>query len=284
MLPFQDARKLVIQKTTPHLRSHPRQASKKNLADALGDALAQEIRSDRDYPPFHRSTRDGYAVRASDAAKGATLLCVGEIKAGDSVTQPLAPSSCIQIMTGAAVPAGADAVVMLEFTDRSGTNVTFQRATSPGQNIVKKGSDAHSGDIALKPGLRLGFAELALAAQVGAAELLCAKRPRVAILSTGDEVVPITQQPGPFHTRNSNNVSLAAQVRLAGGEPVPLGNALDRVDDLGAKIELGLKEDILVLSGGVSMGKYDLVEPALKSLAPDSYSDAIATPPATPPT
>src|SRR5882724_4214878 len=133
MLPFQDARKLVIQKTTPHLLTHPRQASKKKLADALGDALAQEVRSDRDYPPFDRSTRDGYAVRATDAAKGATLHCVGEIKAGDSVTQPLAPGSCIQIMTGAAVPAGADAVVMIEFTERAGDNVTFDRATNPGQ-------------------------------------------------------------------------------------------------------------------------------------------------------
>jgi len=282
MLPFQDARELVIQKTRPHLLTHPRQVSKKKLADALGDALAQEVRSDRDYPPFDRSTRDGYAVRASDAAPGASLRCVGEIKAGDSVTQPLAPATCVQIMTGAAVPVGADAVVMIEFTERAGDNVTFRRATNPGQNFVKKGSEARLGDIALKPGLRLGFAELALAAQVGAAELLCARRPRVAILSTGDEVVPVTETPGPFHIRNSNSVSLAAQVRLAGGEPVLLGNALDRVDDLGAKIELGLKEDILVLSGGVSMGKYDLVETVLKSLGAEFYFDAVAIRPGKP--
>src|SRR5437879_6222029 len=282
MLSFQAARKLVTQKTTPHIASHPRAVAKKHLADALGDALAQEVHSDRDYPPFNRSTRDGYAVRTSDAAKGATLRCVGEIKAGDAVTQPLAPGSCIQIMTGAAVPAGADAVVMIEFTERAGDNVTFQRATNPGQNIVKKGTEARSGDIALKSSLRLGFAELALAAQVGAAELLCARRPRVAILSTGDEIVPVTEKPGPFHIRNSNSVSLAAQVRLAGGEPVLLGNALDRVDDLGAKIELGLKEDILVLSGGVSMGKYDLVETVLKSLGAEFYFDAVAIRPGKP--
>src|ERR1700676_5373267 len=132
MLPFQDARKLVIQKTKPHILAHPRHASKKNLADALGDALAQEVRSDRDYPPFDRSTRDGYAVRATDAAKGATLRCVGEIKAGDTVTQPLASGACIQIMTGAAVPPGADAVVMIEFTERTGDNVTFHRASTTG--------------------------------------------------------------------------------------------------------------------------------------------------------
>jgi molybdopterin molybdotransferase len=282
MLSFQDARRVVIQKTTPHVISHPRNVAEKNLSDALGDALAQEIRSDRDYPPFDRSTRDGYAARASDAVKGATLRCVGEIKAGDTVTEPVSPGTCIQIMTGAAVPAGADAVVMIEFTDRAGENITFQRATNSGQNIVKKGSEARSGDSALKPGVRLGFAELALAAQIGAAELLCARRPRVAILSTGDEIVPITEKPGPFHIRNSNSVSLAAQVRLAGGEPVPLGNALDRVDDLGAKIELGLKEDILVLSGGVSMGKYDLVETVLKSLGAEFYFDAVAIRPGKP--
>ncbi|HET6929713.1 MAG TPA: gephyrin-like molybdotransferase Glp [Candidatus Acidoferrum sp.] len=282
MLSFQEARKLVIQKTTPHVASHARIVSKKALADALGDALAQEVRSDRDYPPFDRSTRDGYAVRSSEAPQGATLGCVGEIKAGDSVTQPLPVGTCIQIMTGAAVPTGADAVVMIEFTERTGDKVTFQRATNPGQNFVRKGSEARSGDIALKPGLRLGFAELAMAAQVGAAEVLCTRRPRVAILSTGDEVVPITEQPGPFHIRNSNSVSLAAQVRLAGGEPVPLGNALDRVDDLGAKIELGLKEDILVLSGGVSMGKYDLVETVLKSLGAEFFFDAVAIRPGKP--
>ena len=282
MLSFQEARKLVIQKTAPHVASNPRATSKKALADALGDALAQQVRSDRDYPPFDRSTRDGYAVHSSEATQSATLRCGGEIKAGDSVTQPLPAGSCIQIMTGAAVPAGADAVVMIEFTERAGDKVTFQRATGPGQNIVRKGSEARSGDIALKPGLRLGFAELAMAAQVGAAELLCTRRPRVAILSTGDEVVSITEQPGPFHIRNSNSVSLAAQVRLAGGEPVLLGNALDRVDDLGAKIELGLKEDILVLSGGVSMGKYDLVETVLKSLGAEFFFDAVAIRPGKP--
>ena len=208
--------------------------------------------------------------------QGATLHCVGEIKAGDSVTEALSPGTCIQIMTGAAVPSCADAVVMIEFTRREGDTVTFDRQTQPGQNIVSRGSEARAGDLALAAGLRLGFAELAVAAQVGAASLRCYKKPRVAILSTGDEVVPITETPGPFHIRNSNSVSLAAQIRLAGGEPVPLGNALDRVDDLSAKIEQGLREDILVLSGGVSMGKYDLVESVLKGLGAEFFFDAVA--------
>lgn len=280
MLSYADARALVIAQTSKI--AHKPETLAKNVNDGLGDVLAREIRSDRDYPGFHRSTRDGYAVRAAEAAAGAQLKCTGEIKAGDTVSQPLVSGTCVQIMTGAALPPGADAVVMIEFTERAGDLITFLRATASGQNFVPKGSEARANDLALKPGLRLGYAELALAAQLGAAELLCFKRPRVAILSTGDEVVPVTEKPGPFHIRNSNSVSLAAQVRLAGGEPVPLGNALDRVDDLGAKIELGLKEGILVLSGGVSMGKYDLVETVLKSLGAEFFFDAVAIRPGKP--
>ena len=130
--------------------------------------------------------------------------------------------------------------------------------------------------------MRLGFAELALAAQVGAAQLQCAQQPRVAILSTGDEVVLIDETPGPFQIRNSNSVSLAAQVRIAGGEPVVLANAADRIEDLEEKIERGLKEDALVLSGGVSLGKYDLVEGVLKAVGAEFFFDAVAIRPGKP--
>lgn len=280
MLSFTAARQLVITQSQAQAGDRPTEILQ--TADALGHVLAQEVHSDREYPPFDRSTRDGYAVRSSEAAQGAQLRCVGEIKAGDTVTEPLHPGTCVQIMTGAAVPPGADAVVMVEFTARAGDSVTLERATHPGQNIVPRGSEAHAGDLALRPGLRLGFAELAVAGQVGATALICHKKPRVAILSTGDEVVPITETPGPFHIRNSNTVSLGAQIRLAGGEPVPLVNALDRVDDLSAKIEQGLREDMLVLSGGVSMGKYDLVESVLNSLGAEFYFDAVAIRPGKP--
>jgi molybdopterin molybdotransferase len=130
--------------------------------------------------------------------------------------------------------------------------------------------------------MRLGYAELALAAQVGATQLRCASKPRVTILSTGDEVVAIDQEPGAFQIRNSNSVSLAAQVRLAGGEPILLGKAADRIDDLREKISRGLREDVLVLSGGVSMGKYDLVETVLKDLGAEFYFDAVAIRPGKP--
>ncbi|MGB2676080.1 MAG: gephyrin-like molybdotransferase Glp [Candidatus Acidiferrum sp.] len=280
MLRYDEARQIVIKQAGIRPRSVA--TSKLSIGEALGYVLAEEIRTDREYPPFDRSTRDGFAVRASEAAAGAKLRCVGEVKAGDGVNLPLAPGSCVQIMTGAAVPPGADAVVMIEFTSRDGEAVTFQRATLPGQNRVPRGSEARAGDVALHPGLRLGFAELAIAAQVGAAQLLCARKPRVAILSTGDEIVPISESPGPFHIRNSNSISLAAQVRLAGGEPVLFGNALDRSDDLGAKIEQGLREDVLVLSGGVSMGKYDLVESVLQAMGAEFFFDAVAIRPGKP--
>jgi molybdopterin molybdotransferase len=280
MLSYEQARQKVIEQVAK--KRGPRATLGVSVWDALRFVLAQEVKTDREYPPFNRSTRDGYAVTAAEATTGAKLRCVGEIKAGDTVTQALAPGTCVQIMTGAAVPTGADAVVMIEHTRLEGAAVQFERDTRTGQNIVTRGSEAAAGQTILTPGMRLGYSELALAAQVGAVELQCAKKPRVAILSTGDEVVPVDQSPGPFEIRNSNSVSLAAQVRLAGGEPVLLGNAADRVEDLRGKIERGLKEDVLVLSGGVSMGKYDLVETVLKELGAEFYFDAVAIRPGKP--
>src|SRR5690242_10436477 len=280
MLSYEEARRKVIEQVGK--MGGPRASASVSVWDALGLVLTQEVKTDREYPPFDRSTRDGYAVRAIEVAPGTELQCAGEIKAGDVVTRALAVGTCVQIMTGAAVPPGADAVVMIEHTQRNGEMVQFARAARAGQNIVPKGSEARAGETILKAGARLGFAELALAAQAGAAQLQCAKRPRIAILSTGDEVVPIDQEPGEFQIRNSNSVSLAAQVRIAGGEPVALGNAADRIDDLGEKIERGLKEDALVLSGGVSMGKYDLVESVLKALGAEFFFEAVAIRPGKP--
>jgi molybdopterin molybdotransferase len=280
MLTYEQARRVVIDQVQS--KKGPRATANVSVWNASGYVLAEEIKTDREYPPFNRSTRDGYAVRAAEAVPGANLRCAGEIKAGDSVTQPLAPETCIQIMTGAAVPAGADAVVMIEQTQREADMVRFERAAKAGQNIVPRGSEAQASQTILTPGMRLGYAELALAAQVGETELRCAVKPRVAILSTGDEVISVEDLPGPFQIRNSNSVSLAVQVKLAGGEPVLLGNAADRADDLRAKIERGLKEDVLVLSGGVSMGKYDLVETVLKDMGAQFYFDAVAIRPGKP--
>src|SRR6267143_1548223 len=202
MLSYEQARQKVIEQVGK--KRGPRATLGVSVWDALGFVLAQEVKTDREYPPFNRSTRDGYAVRAAEATTGAKLRCVGEIKAGDAVTQTMAPGTCVQIMTGAAVPTSADAVVMIEHTRLEGAAVQFERDTRTGQNIVPRGSEAAAGQTILTPGMRLGYSELALAAQVGAVELQCAKKPRVAILSTGDEVVPVEQSPGPFEIRKSN--------------------------------------------------------------------------------
>ena len=280
MLTYEQARNKIIEQVKE--KRGPRASMVVSVWEALGFRLAQEVKTDREYPPFNRSTRDGYAVRSKEAGAGAQLKCVGEIKAGDTVRDALAAGTCLQIMTGAAVPAGADAVVMIEHTSREADLVRFERAAQAGQNIVPRGSEAATGQKMLTPGMLLGYAELALAAQVGAVHLQCARRPRVAVLSTGDEVVLLNETPGEFQIRNSNSVSLAAQIRIAGGEPVVLGNAADRIEDLGEKIELGLREDALVLSGGVSMGKYDLVENVLKAMGAEFFFDAVAIRPGKP--
>jgi molybdopterin molybdotransferase len=280
MLAFEQARQEVISQISKLNRA----PATVNLSvwDAAAYVLAQDLIADRNYPPFDRATRDGYAVRASESTAGATLACIGEIKAGDASIQPLEKGTCIQIMTGAPVPPEADAVVMIEYSSRDKELVRFQHSAAKGQNIVAAGSETAKDQTLLHAGTRLGYAELSLAAQIGAIHLRCAKKPRVAILSTGDEIVPIDASPGPFQIRNSNSVSLAAQVRDAGGEPVILGNASDHIESLGDKIQQGLQEDILVLSGGVSMGKYDLVEDVLKSLGATFYFDAVAIRPGKP--
>ena len=280
MLSYQQAREIVIWRLeaiprTPATESVP-------LREAMSRALARDILSDRDYPPFDRSIRDGYAVRSADSQTGARLRCIGELKAGDRPTTSVAPGICIQIMTGAALPDGADAVIMIEHTSRQGDTIQLDRAVKPGQHVVRRGSEQAAGQRVLSAGTRIGFAEIAAAAQVGAASPVVTHKPRIAILSTGDEVVDFASTPGPFQIRNSNSVSLAAQVSLVGGEPVVLGNARDSLDDLRAKITAGLEADALILSGGVSMGKYDLVEPVLSEFAAEVIFDAVAIRPGKP--
>jgi molybdopterin molybdotransferase len=185
-------------------------------------------------------------------------------------------------MTGAALPDGADSVVMIEHAEREGDSVTLDRAVKSGQHVVRKGSEQAAGGMVLAAGVRIGFAEIAAAAQVGAAHPVVTRRPRVAVLSTGDEVVDFASAPGPFQIRNSNSVSLGAQIALLGGEPVILGNAKDNLDELRAKISAGVEADALILSGGVSMGKYDLVEPVLREFGAEIVFDAVAIRPGKP--
>jgi molybdopterin molybdotransferase len=293
MLSYQEARELVMARVRKlAIAAHTARTEPLPLREALGRVLALDVVSDREYPPFDRSIRDGYAVRAADTREGAQLRLIGELKAGDTPSVAVTAGTCVQIMTGAALPSGATAVVMVEHTSRGVDNesgrgdgdnvVTLQRAVQPWQHVVRRGSEQTSGQLVIAAGTRLGFVELAAAAQVGAAEVAVTRKPRVAILSTGDEIVNFSETPGPFQIRNSNSVSLEVQVLLCGGEPLVLGNARDTLEDLRSKISAGLECDMLILSGGVSMGKYDLVEPVLREFGAEFVFDAVAIRPGKP--
>ncbi|MGE5322511.1 MAG: gephyrin-like molybdotransferase Glp [Actinomycetota bacterium] len=237
------------------------------LLDSLGRVLAERIAADRDFPPFPRSTRDGYAVRAADVKNvPAMLRVVGQIKAGGSFDAPLNAGEAVEIMTGAALPKSADAVVMVEHTSALGNGVEIKRAVSSGENFVPAGAEAHAGQVLLTPGARITPAHVAMLAAVGRAKLSVYRRPRVAVLSTGDELVDISETPGPQQIRNSNSYSLCALVMQAGGEPLQLPVAPDEERKLTTLMHAGLEADLLLLSGGVSMGKFDLVEQALTKL------------------
>jgi molybdopterin molybdotransferase len=246
------------------------------LPAALGCVLAGPVQADRDFPPFPRATRDGYAVRADDVITvPARLRVVGQAKAGGSYDQVVTTGEAVEIMTGAAVPEGADAVVMVEYTSAKsaadGAEVEIQRPAATGENIVPAGAEAQAGQEILSRGMRLGPAQIAMAAGAGQARIKIYRRPRVAILSTGDELVEIAKTPGPFQIRNSNSYSLAAQVTAAGGEAVRLPVAPDSPRKLATLIQAGLAADMLLISGGVSMGKFDLVEAELKKMGAEFF-------------
>jgi molybdopterin molybdotransferase len=253
------------------------------LGEARGRVLAEEVVADRDYPPFCRSIRDGFAVRAEDVATPPVELHLrGEIRAGGHFIGSLAKGECVSIMTGAPLPAGADAVEMVEYTETQGDKVKINRPVRVGENVVQQGSEARAGTGVLQRGRRLGAGELGLLATVGKSGVQVFVRPVVAILPTGDEVVPVEQRPEWFQIRNSNSVSLAAQVAVAGGTPRCLSVAPDRPEALRSLIQEGLNADLLLLTGGVSVGKYDFVEQVLADLGAKFYFQSLALRPGKP--
>jgi molybdopterin molybdotransferase len=269
VLVFEDARRVVEQHASG-LR--PRGRELLGLLDAVGRVLAEPIHADQDYPPFPRATRDGYAVRAADLDNvPATLEIAGEVRAGGAGNLSISAGQAVAIMTGAAVPSGADAVVMVEYSSRAEDNVQIQRRVAAGENIVPSGAEAKGGDKLLAPGTRLGYREIAVAASVGRSRLVVNAKPKVAVLSTGDEVVDLDVPPGPNQIRNSNSYSLAVQILAAGGEPVLLPIAPDEPERLRELLIEGLDADLLLIAGGVSMGKYDLVEQALTSIQAEFF-------------
>jgi len=264
ILSFEEARHLIEKHAS---RVHPCGKELIELVDGVGLILAEPILADRNLPPFPRATRDGYAIHAADLEHvPAVLHIVGEVKAGAEDAVNVRSGEAAAIMTGAPVPSGADAVVMLEHTSRNAERVEINKAAAAGDNIVPAGAEAKRGERLLSPGARLDHATIAVAASVGKSSLLVYSKPRVAVLATGDELVDIDVPPPPNRIRNSNSYSLAAQIQAAGGEPVLLPIAPDDPERLRELIADGLEADLLLLAGGVSMGKYDLVEQVLAEL------------------
>lgn len=242
------------------------------LDDVLGLVLAEDAIADLDSPPFDKALMDGYAVRSADLPDGrATLKVIDEVLAGQVAQRCLEPGEAIRIMTGAPMPEGADAVVPVEHTllvnsaDPTMVEITTE-AVVPGRNRLSRGASIRAGDRVIRAGQTLRAQELGCLAEMGRPQVSVFPPPRVAVLATGDELVPIAATPGPGQIRNSNETMLAAQIRAMNAVPVALGIARDDPTELKEKISVGLEHHILLLSGGVSAGKVDLVPAVLAEL------------------
>lgn len=246
-------------------RGANRPAEQAPLLAAARRVLAQPVVADRDQPPFPRATRDGFACRAAELAAG-PLRVAGMLRAGEAwLGGAIAAGTAVEIMTGAAVPPGADCVAMIEHVETGGDVVRLAagRSLASGENIVPAGAEAREGAEIVPAGRRMGVPEVAAAATCGYASLLVFARPRVAILATGDELVDVAQTPLAHQIRNSNSYSLAAQVLAAGGSPKILPVVPDNLDATRQALAEAKAMDLILLAGGVSMGKFDFVEQAL---------------------
>ncbi len=259
MIPFDEALAIVLRET-PLLDEE-----EVALADAAGRMLSRDLRADADLPPFDRAAMDGYALRAEDVgAPPVWLRVVGELRAGEWPVRPLAAGEALRVMTGAPVPEGATAVQQIEKTRPGPDRVEILEAVEPGAHVARRGSEVAAGAVVVERGRELDPATIGVLAAVGCARPLCARRPRLALLVTGDELVPVEETPAPGRIRNSNGPALTALARAAGAEVELLGVAADRLDAIGAALARADGKDLLVVSGGVSAGAYDLVEPALR--------------------
>lgn len=274
MLEVWEARKKILEEVA--LLGKKEVAIKKKeevkLLESLGRILAQDIISNIDIPPFCNSAVDGFAVKYEETQgaskeKPVWLRLTGEIPAGKLATHPLFSKEAIKIMTGAPVPEGASAVVMIENTTTIKDKVAVHKEVTLNENIRQKGEDIKKEETVLTPGKRIRPAEIAVLASLGQAKVSVYKRPKVAILSTGDELIELDEDITPGKIRNSNSYSLFSLVAQYGGEPILLGIARDNKDDTEKKIRQGLEiGDILLTSAGVSVGEYDLVKDVFKEL------------------
>jgi len=277
-LTFSEARETVLTTVraacpAPGIESIP-------LEGVAGRVLAENVAADRDVPAVARSIRDGYAVRAADLP--GELRIVGEVRAGERYQGVVERGQAVEIMTGAPVPDGADAVVMIEHTSRQDGRVRIDGAAEPHQFINPRGCEAAADEIVLRPGKRLDHADVAMLAAFGRTIVKVYRKPVAGIIATGDEIVEISETPKEFQIRNSNAFSLAAQVRRAGGDPCILPVARDTVEHTREVIAGGLACDLLLLSGGVSAGKYDVVEEVLSGMGAEFYFDRVLIQPGQP--
>ena len=261
LLPVEEARARILDGVTPT------DTESVALSSARGRVLAEDIGSRINQPPFAASAMDGYAVRAEDVGTApANLNVIGEAPAGQAFDGTVGPGEAVRIFTGAPVPDGADTIVIQENTDTVGAQVTVLQAANPSQFVRPLGLDFKNGEILLRAGTRLGSREIALAAAMNHPALPVRRKPRVAILATGDELIAPGGTPRPDQIISSNNLGMAAFAAQAGAEPVDLGIAADTTEALIQGIGRGADADVLVTLGGASVGDHDLVQHALDSL------------------
>jgi molybdopterin molybdotransferase len=279
MLSFEEARERVTEKILLNRVSPTTEIV--GLDAAPGRILASSAQADRDYPALNRSVRDGFAVRSCDLP--GKLQIIGESRAGGTFAGTVCPGQAVEIMTGAPVPMGADCVVMVEHVTVEGQLVTIPNPAPVGQFISFRGEEATSGQQLIPAGRRITYTDIALLATTGHAQAAVYRKPRVAILPTGDELVPVHESPSAHQIRNCNSHSLAAQVIRAGAKAYSLPPARDNEDDTRQAIERALSSsDLLLLSGGVSAGKYDIVEKVLAQLGAEFFFDRVAIQPGQP--
>ncbi len=284
VLRFDEAMAVVLEKAAL-AAANGRPSERVGLLESAGRVLVEPITADRDQPGFDRATRDGFAGRAAELSAGDTLKVVGQVRAGESWNgAALGLGEAIEIMTGAPMPEGADAVVMVEHVTAAdgAIRVVDGRLVRVGENFVPRGREAKSGAVVVAAGTRMGASEIALAASCGLDSVAVSMRPQVAILATGDELVEIGERPDRQQIRNSNSYGLAALVGAAGGEAVRLGIARDVREEIGAGIAAGRRSQLLLLSGGVSMGKYDLVEAMLSEAGAEFFFTGVKMQPGKP--
>lgn len=280
-LPFDEAERLV--------REHAKALAQEEceLRGAAGRVLARAVSAPHDVPPFQNSMVDGYAVLAADVAQATSqapvhLEVLRDVAAGESGDVELSPGRAVRIMTGAPVPASADAIVMLEWTEWSENSVTVFRPTAPGRFIRRAGEDMAAGEIVLEVGHRLGPAEIGILASIGMHRVPVYRRPRVAVLATGDELLEVHEPLAPGKIRSSNQYTISGQAADAGCEVVDLGIARDDDEDLARRIAKATGADVLITSGGVSVGDRDRVQPVLKAAGFEKVFWRVASSPGKP--